>query len=216
MVKKVKCTFVQALKLCTGRTAHRGGNGITLLFLDHGTRRGEGSASRPGRSLLPAKDPDLLYRRMGGPQGWSRHVRKIFNPPDRPARSQSLYRLSYPVPQSFMSMCQILSDESSTAVWIYKYKRNVNGNKEREHGYCYFVLALNLTFEWQVCCTEMTKFVKSLRRMSKIPTFYFNVLCSSRGKIACCSSELIFTFLYAGNSNQKLACNASRVSTFLV
>jgi len=35
----IKCTFVQALKLCTGRTAHRGSTGITLLLLDHGTRR---------------------------------------------------------------------------------------------------------------------------------------------------------------------------------
>ena len=42
---------VQALRLCTGRTAHRGSRRITLLFLDHGTRSGEGSASRPGRSL---------------------------------------------------------------------------------------------------------------------------------------------------------------------
>jgi hypothetical protein len=48
---KVKVTLVQALKLSTGRTAHRGGGrGIALLFHDHGTRRGEGSASRPGRS----------------------------------------------------------------------------------------------------------------------------------------------------------------------
>jgi len=37
--KKVKCTLVQALRLCTGRTAHRGSIGITLLFLDHGTGR---------------------------------------------------------------------------------------------------------------------------------------------------------------------------------
>jgi hypothetical protein len=37
---KVKCTLVQALRLCTGRTAHRGSGGIALLFLDHGTRRG--------------------------------------------------------------------------------------------------------------------------------------------------------------------------------
>ena len=52
---KVKVTLVQALRLCTGRTAHRGSRGITLLFLDRGTRRGEGSASRPDRSLLPGK-----------------------------------------------------------------------------------------------------------------------------------------------------------------
>jgi len=31
---KVKCTFVQALRLCTGRTAHRGSRGIALLFND--------------------------------------------------------------------------------------------------------------------------------------------------------------------------------------
>jgi hypothetical protein len=30
--KKVKCTIVQALKLCTGRTAHRGSRGIALLY----------------------------------------------------------------------------------------------------------------------------------------------------------------------------------------
>ena len=48
---KVKCTLVQALRLCTGHTAHRGSRGIAILFLDHGTRRGEWSASRPGRSL---------------------------------------------------------------------------------------------------------------------------------------------------------------------
>ena len=37
---KVKYTLVQALRLCTGRTAHRRSRGIALLFLDHGTRRG--------------------------------------------------------------------------------------------------------------------------------------------------------------------------------
>ena len=37
---KVKCTLVQALRVCIGRTAHRGSRGVALLFLDHGTRRG--------------------------------------------------------------------------------------------------------------------------------------------------------------------------------
>ena len=37
---KVKVTLVQALKLCTGRTAHRGSRGIALPFHDHGTRMG--------------------------------------------------------------------------------------------------------------------------------------------------------------------------------
>jgi hypothetical protein len=38
--KKVKFTLLQALRLCTGRTAHRGSRGIALCFHDHGTRRG--------------------------------------------------------------------------------------------------------------------------------------------------------------------------------
>ena len=29
---KVKCTLVQALRLCTGRTAHRGSRGIAVLY----------------------------------------------------------------------------------------------------------------------------------------------------------------------------------------
>ena len=77
----VKRTLVQALRLRTGRTAHRGNRDIAILSLDHGTRRGEGSASRPGRSLPPGKTRYLLYRRLGGPQGQSGHVRKISPPP---------------------------------------------------------------------------------------------------------------------------------------
>ena len=111
VTKKVKCTLVQALRLCTGRTAHRGSRGIALLFLYHGTRRGqghapaalypqgkirypvyrrlggpqglsEGSASRPGRSLPPGKTRHPLYRRLCGSQGRSGQVRKI-SPPHR-------------------------------------------------------------------------------------------------------------------------------------
>jgi hypothetical protein len=37
---KVKCILVQAMRLCTGRMAHRGSRGIAIPFLDHGTRRG--------------------------------------------------------------------------------------------------------------------------------------------------------------------------------
>jgi hypothetical protein len=40
VAKKIKCTLIQALRLCTGRTAQRGSRGIALVFHDHGTRRG--------------------------------------------------------------------------------------------------------------------------------------------------------------------------------
>jgi hypothetical protein len=57
--------------------------------------------SCPGRFLPQGKNRYPLYRRLGGPQGRSGQVRKISPPtgirsPDRPACSQSLYRLSYP------------------------------------------------------------------------------------------------------------------------
>jgi hypothetical protein len=61
---------------------------------------GEGSASRPGGSLTPGKTRYPLYRRQGGPQGRSTGAETLastgIQSPDRPARSQSLYRLSYP------------------------------------------------------------------------------------------------------------------------
>ena len=57
---------------------------------------------RPGR-FTPGKTRYPLYKRLGGPQGRSGQVWKISLPtgitsPDRPARSESLYRLSYPGP----------------------------------------------------------------------------------------------------------------------
>jgi hypothetical protein len=37
---KVKVTLVQAQRLCTGRTAHRGSRGIAVLYHDHVSRMG--------------------------------------------------------------------------------------------------------------------------------------------------------------------------------
>ena len=84
--------------------------------------RGEGSASRPGRSLSPGKTRYSLYRRLGGPQGRSGQVRKISPPtgirsPDHPARSQSLYRLSYPA-HGFIRMWAIINARRRRAVLI--------------------------------------------------------------------------------------------------
>ena len=70
---KVKCTLVQAVGLGTGRRAHSGSRGIALLPLCAGWARGP--FWRVAEILAP-------------PSG----IRQ----PDRPARSQSLYRLRYP------------------------------------------------------------------------------------------------------------------------
>ena len=79
---KVKFTLVEALRLCTGRTARRGSRGIALLFLTTALEGVEGSASRPGRSLPRAKTRYPLYTRLVGPQGRSGQVRKISPPPE--------------------------------------------------------------------------------------------------------------------------------------
>jgi hypothetical protein len=77
---KVKCTHLQALRLCTGRTAHGGSRGIALPFLDHGTRRGRGVSITPQPLFTPGKDPVPIVQRLGGPQGRSEQVRKISPP----------------------------------------------------------------------------------------------------------------------------------------
>ena len=56
LVKNVKCTLVQALRLCTGRTTQRGSRGIALPFHDHGTRRGWRVIDTP-RAPHPQKRP---------------------------------------------------------------------------------------------------------------------------------------------------------------
>ena len=80
-IVNVKCTLVQALRLCTGRTSQKRSWGIALLFLDHGTRREWGVNVTPRPHLPPGKTRYPFYRKLGGPQGRSGQVRKISSPP---------------------------------------------------------------------------------------------------------------------------------------
>jgi len=57
------------LRLCTGRTAHRGSRGLTLLFLDHGTRRGRGVSVTPWPLFTPWKDPVPIVQEAGWARG---------------------------------------------------------------------------------------------------------------------------------------------------
>jgi hypothetical protein len=100
-VGKVKCTPVQALRLCTGRTAHRRSRGIALLFHDHGTRRGWGVSVTPRPLFTPGKTRRPMCRRLDGLHDRSGQVQKILlltgiRSPYLPARRQLLNRLSYP------------------------------------------------------------------------------------------------------------------------
>jgi hypothetical protein len=79
--------------------AQRVGRGIALLFLDRSTRRGWVVSITPRPHFTPGKDPVPILQEAGlapGPVWTGRKSRPHRDSiPDRPARSQSLYRLSY-------------------------------------------------------------------------------------------------------------------------
>ena len=85
--KKVKCTLVQALRPFTCHTANRGSRGMTLPFHDHGTRRGEESASRPGRSLPRDKPGTHLTGGWVGPRADLNRCGKSRPPPGFDSRT---------------------------------------------------------------------------------------------------------------------------------
>jgi len=90
---KVKCSSYRP------GVAQMVGRGIALLFHDRGTRTGWLVSSTPRPHFTPGKDPVPILKEDGwapGPVWTGRKSRPHRDSiPDRPARSQSLYRLSY-------------------------------------------------------------------------------------------------------------------------
>ena len=80
-VKMVNCPPVKALRLFTDRRPIGGVKVLLYSSLTAALEGGEGSASRPGRSLLPGKTRYPFYRRLGGLQERFGEVRKILPPP---------------------------------------------------------------------------------------------------------------------------------------
>ena len=77
---------------------------------------GVGSQHHTPAVLPPGKSRYPLYRRLGGPQGRSGQVWKIspltgIRSPDRSARSESLYRLSYPPPLMYSRKLYVILTE---------------------------------------------------------------------------------------------------------
>ena len=54
---KVKCTLVQALRLCTGRTTHRGSRCIALPFLDQRNQKGVWDQCPASAAFYPRERP---------------------------------------------------------------------------------------------------------------------------------------------------------------
>ena len=99
--------------------AQRVGRGIALLFHDHGTRRGVSGQQHAPAALYPGKEPVPILQEAGWAPGiaWtdgkSRSHRCSI--PDRPGRSQSLYRLSYAA-HTHVYMCVYIY------IYIYIYR----------------------------------------------------------------------------------------------
>jgi len=97
------------------------GRGIALLFHDRGTRRGWVVSSMPRPHFTPGKEPVPILQEAEWAPGpvWtsgksSPHRDSI---PDRPARSQSLYRLSYPAHKKTKQLFVIQSGAKRTHVF---------------------------------------------------------------------------------------------------
>jgi len=104
--KKGKGKMIKCSRYRPG-VAQRVGRGIALFFHDRGTRRGWVVSSTPRPHFTHGKDPVPIVQEAEWAPGpvWTRGKSRPHRDsiPDSPARSQSLYQLSYPTHQEWQS-----------------------------------------------------------------------------------------------------------------
>jgi len=94
---------------------------------------GEWSAARPGRTLPPGKTRYPFYRRLGGPQGWSRRAENLVPTGIRSWTvlpvALSLYRLSYPKGMLLLIKVEIkfTLEQATKAQTEYRRSYNLSG-----------------------------------------------------------------------------------------
>ena len=145
----VKCNFLQALRLCTGRTAHRGSRGMALLFLDHGTRRGWGVIVTPRPLFTPWKDPVPIVQEAGwAPESVWTGAENLDPPPGFDPRTFQPVASRYADwPTRLATKIELSEFTDKKALWIVT-KRKIT----------YWKLHLNfaLMFKRQICYTRKT------------------------------------------------------------
>ena len=118
---KVKCTLVQALRLCTGSMAHRGVEVSLYSFITTSLELVRGQRHTPA-ALYPRERPGThciggWVGRRAGLEWCGKSLSTGFRSPDRPASSQSLYRLQYQahnISQWYRVICMFYSITYST------------------------------------------------------------------------------------------------------
>jgi hypothetical protein len=112
--------------------ATRVSRGIALPFLDRGIRRGWVVNSTPQPHFTPGKDPVPIVHEAGWAPGPVRRGGRSrptgIRSPDRPARSQSLYRLSYRAHNRFRPAF-IKPRNKIQAMWVQTFR--IYANKKR-------------------------------------------------------------------------------------
>jgi hypothetical protein len=102
---------------------------------------GEGSASRPGRSLPPRKTRYPMYRRQGGPQGRSEQVRKISLQPGFDSRTvqpvASRYTDNVTQPTNIFQLHNLNTTRHRTPSFRYQIKRRWYTRKGSNLRKCY-------------------------------------------------------------------------------
>ena len=169
---KIKYTLIQALRLCTGRTSHRGSRGIALLFHDHGTRRGWGDSVTPLSLFTPGKNPVSIVQEAGWAPGpvWT-GAENLAPPPGfdprtvRPVASRYTDYATWPTQDRVTSKLRLFD----SFIHIYTY-----------------------TTVWHMCVTDMFKilgFIGSKLCVSEALYLYVGKRTCSRSTIHEVSQE---------------------------
>jgi len=134
--------------------ALRIGRGVALLFHDHGTRRWWVVRSTPQQHFTPGKDPVPILQEAEWAPGpvWmdGKSCPHWHSIPDRPACSQSLYRLSYPahLPCVYLHLFGVFS-------YCPQHDSNDSGNSLAKNIINYLNIILQEIFDityFKFCC----------------------------------------------------------------
>jgi hypothetical protein len=150
---KVKSTLVQALRLCTGRTAQRGSRGIALLFLDHGTGRGWGVSLLLGRSLPREKLGTHFTGGWVGPRSGLDRCGKCRPPPGFDRRTVQPVGSRYTDWATRPTLgCKLTINQVSINIMYYFRDSWINIGREKKCGrpsYVCYLCEIWLNFYWQ-------------------------------------------------------------------